>query len=445
MSISKNSSFVFASQCVIFFTSILAGIVVTRTLGPTNRGIYFLVLTINAFIINIANVGIRFTNTYMLSKGKYNINEVNSNSILIAGLISAIAFIGYFLSGGFINARFLKEIRPLYIILSISLIPFALYSNYWRGIMAGLNKFFLISVMDVSIAIIGLFLSIAVVLKWGLNGVIWLWFITSIVIFLLELFLINKIERIKLKFSWKCFKESISFGFVGHLGNIAYHIYSRIDVFIVNFFLGVTGVGFYSLASTIAEKVVFVPGVITTVSNPRLGSSSQKEANELSGRLFRHTLLAASFTALCILIIAPWGIPLLYGKDFLPSVKPLLILLAGMVFMPVSSSISSFFIFHKGEPKVPAMVSWISLFINIPLCVILTTKYGFKGTAGAIALTYLLQFLILASLFLRVSKMRISDAFIAGRDDIKAYALLITENIKKAKLYLQRLKYRFNG
>ncbi len=419
---------------------ILVSIVITRILGPSNRGIYFMVLTINALVVNIAILGIRFTNTYLLSKKKYSLNEVNSNSILIAVLIGIISFVGYLLFREFINTKFLKEIRPLYVFLSVSLIPFILYAQYWRGMVAGLNKFLLISALDISATVIGAFLSIIVVLNWGLDGVLWLWFVTGTCLSLLNIYLLNRIERIKLKFSWKIFKESLSFGFVGHLGNMAYHIYSRFDIFIVNFFAGVTGVGFYSLASTISEKVSFIPSTITTATNPRLGSSRAQEANELAAKLSRHTLFTSALTALCIIVVAPWGIPLLYGRDFLPAVKPLLILLLGITFMPVSSSLSSFFTFYKGKPRIPTTVSWVTLSINIPLCIFLTSRFGFQGTALAIAITYLVQFAILSSLFVRTSKMKIRDVFIAKPEDIKAYFRLIVENISKLKLFLKGLK-----
>lgn len=443
MSISKNSSFIFTSQAVVFITGILASIVVTRALGPRNRGIYFLVLTINTLVVNVANMGIRFTNTYILSKGKYNLIEVNSNSILIAILVGAVSLIGYLLFGEFINTKFFKEIKPLYVFLSISLIPFTLYSQYWRGAMAGLNKFFLISVLDILSAIIGVFLSIIVVLTWGLSGVLWLWFITGICLSLLELYFINRIEKVRLRFSWRVFKDILCFGFVGHLGNIACYIYSKIDVFIVNFFSGVTGVGFYSLATTVAENVSFVPNAITTATNPRLGSSKSQDANKLAAKLSRHNLFTSALTALCILIVIPWGIPLLYGHDFLPTIKPLMILLPGMIFMPVSSSLASFFTFHKGKPGIPATVSWISLLVNIPLCIFLTAKFGFPGTAMAVAITHLLQFTILSSLFITTSKVKIGDSFIARPEDIKAYFSLIIENITKIKLFLRHLKLNF--
>lgn len=393
-------------------------------------------LTINALFVNIANLGIRFTNTYLLSKKKYTLTEVNSNSLLIAVLVGCISYLSYFLFRDFINTKFLAGIKPLYVLLSIYLVPFILYSQYWSGIMAGLNKFFLISIIDISTSLIGAFLSIIFVLNWELDGILWLWFFTGICLFLLRMYFINRIEKIRLKLSWRIFKESLSFGFVGHLGNIAYNIYSRFDIFVINYFSGVSSVGFYSLASTIAEKVSFIPGAITTAANPRLGSSKAQDANELTAKLSRHTIFTSALTALCILLVAPWGIPLLYGRDFLPTIKPLMILLFGITFMPVSSSLSSFFTFQRGKPCIATTVGWITLTLNIPMCIFLTSRFGFQGAALAITITYLVEFTILSSLFIRTSKMKIRDIFIVKSEDIKAYFRLIIDNITKVKLFL---------
>ncbi len=410
-------------QVVIFVLGILVSIVVSRILGPTQRGVYFLVITINAIIVSLGDLGITFTNTYFLAKGKYSLSKVNSNSMLFALLIGAVTMLGYLVFRMPLHNSFLKEVEPAYMLVGIGLIPFSLYTQFWSSMMVGLNRMTLISKLGIATTVVGSTLTCIVLLvfKLGLVGLLGLWGVSGITSALLRLYLLSKEEKIRISFDYKMFKELIFFGFKGHLGNIAYHIYHRLDIFLINYFAGATGVGYYSLAVSLAEKTWFLPDSIINASTPRIGSANKEDAEVLTSRVVRHTILLSAITAVILMFAAPWVIPFAYGSEFLPSVTPLMILLPGTVLVCTVFVLCSFFTYQMGRPEIPTICGWIVLAVNLPLCAWLTARYGLIGASFATSLTYLVAFLIILLWYRKVTRQSLCDMLLIKAVDIYAY------------------------
>jgi hypothetical protein len=73
-------------------------------LGPTQRGIYFLVITTTYILSGFLTLGMGISNQIFLAKGKYKLGELNSNSIIYSlgtGMITFICF--YFLKITLLN------------------------------------------------------------------------------------------------------------------------------------------------------------------------------------------------------------------------------------------------------------------------------------------------------------------------------------------------------
>lgn len=438
MSIARNSLALFVMQVVIFVLGILVSIVVSRILGPTQRGVYFLVITMNAIIVSLGDIGITFTNTYFLAKGKYSLNKVNSNSMLFALLIGAVTMLGYLVFRMPLHNSFLKEVEPAYMLVGIGLIPFSLYTQFWSSMMVGLNRMTLISKLGIATTIVGSTLTCIVLLvfKLGLVGLLGLWGVSGIASALLRLYLLSKEEKIRISFDYKMFKEFIFFGIKGHLGNIAYHIYHRLDIFLINYFAGATGVGHYSLAVSLAEKTWFLPDPIINASTPRIGSANKEDAEVLTSRVVRHTILLSAITAIILMFAAPWVIPFAYGSEFIPSVAPLIILLPGMVLLSAAFVLSSFITYQMGRPEVLTICGWIALAVNLPLCFLLTSRYGLKGASLAMSLTYFLTFLLPLLWYRKTTKQSLCDTLLIKVVDIYTYFDLLKRSISFLRYFL---------
>lgn len=433
--IARDSTYVLASRTVGIVFGILTSIVISRVLGPSNRGVYILLFTVNAMIINFGNFGIDFTNVYMLSKRKRSLNEVHSNSIIFSLFITTFVFFLYWITKDYLHSTILKGVNPLLTLVAIILVLPSLYGKYWMSMMSGLKKFVFLSKFQITMSIIGTIATLVVLLvfKLGIEGLVGWWVVSSIIVTIARIFIINRTDKIKVRFDKKLFKEILWFGFKGHVGNIAYHIYNRVDYFIVNFFTGATGVGYYSLSASLAEKTWFLPGPLAGTAQPRIGERSKQQSVKLVAKVSRHSILLALTVGIPLLIIVPWVIPLLYGKEYIPTVIPLLILIPGTVFVLVDQVISSYFTYQRGKPQIPSIVALVSLIIYIPFSIIMISRMGIIGAAITSTVTYMLASLIMLFLFIRDSGVSFVDVILPRLSDVRDYLNWISEMLGKVK------------
>lgn len=438
MSISRNSLFLFTSQVISLVLGILVSIIVSRVLGPANRGVYFLVLAINYMIINISNFGVGISNIYLLSKEKRTLGEVNSSSMILAALIGLFFISLYLLSHNLLHEYLLKGIGSLYTMLAFCLVPLALYSKYWEDMMSGLNKFELLSKFNIISVVIRAFsiFIVLLILKLGIHGLIGWWVVSTFIFTMARIYLLNRQERLFFSFDIKLLKQILSFGFKGHIGNVAWALDNRLGMFIVNYFMGTTGVGHFSLSASLAEKIWFLPTSLKTTSSPIIGGLKKDKAGELTARVNRHTLWLKITTAVLIAMVAPWGIPLFYGAEYAPSVMPLLILLPGMVLG--RSIFSSYITLQLGKPHIPSIVTWINTIIHIALAFIMIKTYGIVGAAMATAIFYTLQFVFLFLIFNAESKLSFSEIFVLRRADISEYRQLVLKIFQRCIFLVQK-------
>lgn len=398
-----------------------------------------MVRMINLFIVNLGNLGLDFTSTYLLAKKKYSLKDVNSNCIISAVGIGVITFIGYLTTKDLLHNSFLKDVPLSYTLLAFCITPFSLYYRYWGSMMIGLNKIVLFSKFNLLSSVIGSIVTLVVMIffKGGIRELLALWALSMILSALIQLYLVYREDGIKISFQPQLFKEALFFGFKGQIGNIAARIYTRFDIFLVNFFQGATGVGYYSLSVSIAEKIQYITSSLVSASNLRITEANKEESGRLTAQVSRHTVLLTTSCAIGILLISPWALPFLYGVEYLPSLKPLMILLLGMVFLGIDQVLSTYFTGQLGKPQICSIVAWVNLFINIPMCVILTMNMGITGTALAIVITYFISCSIMISLFLIYSKRFLFDILLIKLGDLQIYFRLISKIRSTGQTYVR--------
>lgn len=424
MSIARNSATIFITQIISLALAIFTSIMVSRMLGPSYRGIYFLIHTTIALAVGLGNCGLDFTATYLLAKGKYTLKEINSNSLVFSVAISAILFLAYLPVRGFLGDTMFKGIEEPFILYALLMIPFALYARYFGAMMLGLNRIWLMNQLEIVTGVVGAACAfvVLVVLRWGIWGLLAQGAFFTLVLTAVELFLVWRIDGLRLGFDLKLVKESLHFGSRGQVGNIAAAILMRADGFIVNYFIGAAGVGYYSLASSLAQRISLLTSPITTATNPIITGSGREEAGRLTAQVLRHCCLLVSAGAVALVALGPWLVPLLYGDEFLPAVGPLPILALGIIPQTVANFIGGTYITGQlGKPQIGSMVCWVNLLVFIPLSLYLTSMMGFMGTAAALSATYFINGLVCIVLFKVKSGQSFKDFLFIRSADIALY------------------------
>lgn len=139
-SLSKNSLVTFITEVLLFITGFIVAIIIARVLGPAGDGIYSLILLIPGIMISFGNFGIGPASAYFVGSKKYKIEDVVSNSLILAlflGFILILIFGGLFQLGFFQKFIHSNQISPLYLWIIVLTIPISLLLSFLQSIIGG--------------------------------------------------------------------------------------------------------------------------------------------------------------------------------------------------------------------------------------------------------------------------------------------------------------------
>ncbi len=436
----KNTLLTFSTQIIVVILSLIISIILARTLGPANIGIYSMIMLICTLLGTFGNLGINISNTYYGIKKRYNWEEITSNSLIFAfvmGIALGTGFIAYYI---YFNPVFLRGIDPKLIIIASTALPFIILIPCFQFILLGQNRikeYNLVSIIQNSLFLALILFSI-LIMKGNLQEVIISWLTAFIIAGILSVHLVSTVTKIKLQFNLLLFKKSIKFGVKGYLGNIIQFFNYRIDLFLITILLNLTFVGYYSIAVSIAESLLFLPAAISTILFARTTEVSEKNSNKSTPIVCRNTIFITILAALFTLAVGKPVIVILFGSKFLPSWEPLLALLPGIISLSVCKVLSSD-LTGRGKPIISTYISTISLAINIPLNLLLIPKLGITGSSIASTLSYTISAIFVLFSFVRLSKTNIKDVTILKKEDLKLYVHFLTLFKNKLK---SRLTYK---
>jgi len=435
-SILKNSSITFTSNVFTFVLGLGASIIISRVLGPTNKGIYVLIALMPAFLLKLGTLGMEVSNVYFSGNRKYTISSIGSNSLFSGfslGLVLILVFWTISKTEMYQNFVRSNNLNAAYIWLLMLMVPFSLISMFLNSILVGREKVIQFN----GLCLLGIVLQVTfliiflILLGLGVFGVILVLVVTCLINVALMVVFVNKIEKLKLSFNSRLLADSLKYGAKAYFGNLAQFLNYRLDIFLVAYFLTTADVGYYALAVGIAERLWMLPNSIATILFPRVSSIKIKDANNLTPKVSRHTLSILSITALGLLFLSRPVINSLYGSAYLPSVKPFMLLLPGIVALGVGKILSAD-LAGRGRPEFGMLGAFVSLSVNIPLNIWLIPKWGIAGAAFASTVAYSLATLIALIVFLKISGNSLLDTLIIKKQDIETLILPKLQKLKNA-------------
>lgn len=419
----KNTLYLTVTEFISFLLALLANIFLSRILGPYQRGVYFLILTISTILTLLLDFGVPSACTYFVGKKKHDFKIIHGISIFLSAVLGLFVFLGclVFLKIGKAYLDFNKNL----IVFAVFLFPLMLYNSFWGGLMSGVNKIELKSYLNLfhnatSSLLIMLILFFFPCDK--LLAILGMIVAVDTIFLFIKFSFANKISPLdSLVPQFKVLKEVLSFGYKSYLANFAYNIIKKIDVFIVNFFVGSTGVGFYSLSVSLADKVSFLSQQLKGAIVPELSAMEHEKNGCLCAKGTRHTVLISAGLSFLLFAFGPFLVTFLYGFAYKSSILPLLILLPGTIFLLTDGMMSSYFTYQIGRPQIPAFISWTTLVFYVPLSFYFVRSYGVVGAAWSSTICYFLSFVLQLLFFLGYSKEKISDVLFPKTEDFKEY------------------------
>ncbi len=366
-------------------------VMVARLLGPEGKGLYSLAVLFPALILTFANLGIGRATAYLAAKGEHSRQSILGNSVWLSLVTGAVSSALGFVIVVFFGEKLLVEVPRTYLFLALALVPPSLLTGNLLQILFGLERFK--DVRRVSMAQAVVILPLTGGVLWGLHagvpGVIIIRVLTSL-IFAIGIFFL--VRRILGGVSWRpnrpYMKAAATFGAQSHLDSILQFLIYRLDMFLINGFLNPAAVGFYTIAVGAAERIWLVSDAVGMALYPRVAAETDEDTRKaLTPILSRNVLWVNALGAAVLCGLSHWIVVVLYSTTFLAAVRPLQILLIGVVALSVSRILAND-LAGRGRPILNSCVSAGGLAINIGLNLVLIPKYGIEGAAAATTVSY---------------------------------------------------------
>ena len=400
---SKNVASTFISRILIIGMAILASIIVARTLGPSGKGVLAALGAMLGIALQFGNLGLHGANTYFTAKDKSKVPFLVGNSLWFSLIIGLILFFSFYL---FLSQYpgTLGSIDFQLAMIFLAAIPFVLLAYLWQNILVGLNKiksYNLILIFQQVLYTIGA-IAILLVFKKGIFPLVIFNTLTSIIIAFLFGFYLVKIKQFSLKFDWDLARGSLNYAFKVYLSCFFAYLVLRSDLFILNYFMGSTETGLYSIAANFVDGIFLLPSIIALLLLPK-AVENLGQSGELIANATRASFIIIGIICLGAVVLGRPAINFMFGSLFDKSFIPLLILIPGAFFFALETIIVQYFNAH-GFPWFVVRIWLFSAVLNIGLNWVFIPYYGMKAAAFSSLLVYTIVFIYIAFRFLKANQ-----------------------------------------
>lgn len=199
--------------------------------------------------------------------------------------------------------------------------------------------------------------------------------------------------------NWPALRADLGFALTVGAANLISMLNYKVDLFLVEHYLGVASTGVYSIAVMVAELLWFVSASASQAAFARVGTPDRAHSGATVVRVLHVSVLALLLCAPLLYAAAHWALPPLLGEAYRAALPVLALLLPGVLAYSAASALSAYFTNHAGKPLVPAAMAGLSLLINLVLSVLLIPRLGMAGGAVATSVSYILTIMLMLHLF----------------------------------------------
>ena len=405
----RNVIFTFTTQILCLILSMATSSIIARWLGPQGKGLLTMAILFSSTMVLLLNSGIGLSNAYFAGLKRFSVSYLESNSVNIACIGTALGFlitITLFVAG-YLNT-IIPEVPVWLIFIAILGLPIGFLSGYFNAILQGLQCIITINIVNILQGSLMLALTFFMVVSFknGLLGALMAYILNSLLnLVVLTLLLKKEGGTFFSKPNPTVMRSTLSFGLKGHVGNVFQFFNYRLDMFILNYFLGPVNVGIYSVSVALAELLWYFPNAVGFVIFPKAASTKPEVMNIFTPRVFRITLEITSLGALGLLFLGKPIINYVYSSAFLSSYIPMIALLPGVVLLGGAKVLTNE-IAGRGYPHYNSINSGVALIITIALDLLLIPRHGILGAAMASSISYAVIFFLAIGFYLFVSRKK---------------------------------------
>jgi O-antigen/teichoic acid export membrane protein len=189
------------------------------------------------------------------------------------------------------------------------------------------------------------------------------------------------------RFHWQDFHRLFHFSFPLLLSSLSALIVTRLDRFILAYFMPLAAVTFYTLPYSLSEKLAMGVSNITSVVFPFTSELHAQQAHDKVQELYLRAtkiLILVTLPLTVILMTIPGPILRFWlGPEYATQGAVVLALLGAATFLNAVSAVPTVTSLGVGRPWMPAVFAGVASVVNLVSNFLLIPRYGINGAAFA--------------------------------------------------------------
>jgi O-antigen/teichoic acid export membrane protein len=418
-SITYNASVGIVTDIVSIPLIILAGVIVARWLGPEQRGVWALLLTVNVVLAQLLSFGVPLAMPVLTAKRSFDLKRIHTIALLFAAVVGLLGVLLYLAFQPFLHGTVLRGSSPDQALIAVLLFPLTLYGIMWDGIVTGLQEIQtlnLYKLLQVVVNLINPVLAL-VLLDAGLTGMVIVWLIGAVIITVTRAIWLFQCAESQICWDAEAAQSAIGFGAKIYPAFLMAALLGQMDVLFLNYFQGGRELGYYAVAAGFTSRVDLLGAALTTAANARLTSGGSHEVALLLASLLRRILAAGLIMIVLLGLFASPIIVFLYGLDYAPAALPFVALLFAAVIRSFQHVLAIHVVNHRQRSDIAFAFGSISFLIGVILFAVLIPKFGAFGCAVAVTLVTVSQAALYLGAFLRSTSLSVRSAIVWHGDD----------------------------
>jgi O-antigen/teichoic acid export membrane protein len=377
----------FSVQVISFLLSLMMASITARWLGPEGKGTLSLVLLGSGLLALLLGGGVNVANVYFAASGRVPISQLTGFSLSWTLLATAAALV-VIAAFSIWSDRVMPGFPQWGPWAMLCFVPWMVLGNNFSAVLQGLRRIPIVSKIRLAQSTLTLLLTVSMVagLRWGLIGTLAAVLVSQVIGAGLMSRALHR-QGGRLRPDWPDSARAVTaFGIKGNIANLLQFLNYRLDIFVVNYFLGPAAVGIYGVAVSLAELLWFLPDAVGYAVFPR-AAAAKGDAHTWGWRYAAMTTGVTAAGAAVLAVSAPVVIRGVFSPTFIGAYPALLWLLPGAVLLSGAKVLANEIV-GRGYPQYNAITAAIALGVTIVLDLLLIPRLGIAGAAMATSLSY---------------------------------------------------------
>lgn len=372
----------------------VAMIITARFLGPQGRGVIAAATSWVALFVTFGHFSLSSVIVYLLGGDERerllpvvtgSVLALTALTTLIGWTIAAVLYVAT-------NGRIFQHLPPMVLLIAFAGLPFLLWMENGNSLLIVLGDLKRLNFAQASGTTMGIVLvSIMVgVLKGGVAAAMTATLISYVIVIGLGLHRILAASR-PLAISRAIVRQLVGGGVRLHLAAVSTFFFTNIAVILLNQFRPVAEAGFFQFAMQLTLAMQVVPMAIAIVAYSIVTRDGADGAWREHRTLILQTLLYSAVAALIAYIAAPFAVPLLAGRAFLPAVPIFRVVALSIFGMGLTAVMAPQWVARGYFLRVAAL-SVFAAVVGVVGNYVLIPRYGMAACAWVMVASYTIHF-----------------------------------------------------